>query len=541
MQGLAGTGTLLWLALRRDRIIAPIWILALTAFALSQAIGTIALYPTEADLARLAATTQGAGSNPAVVALTGPPFDVSTYGGATAWQVVVWQAALIGLMSLLLMVRHTRAEEEEAGRAELVGSGVVGRYAWLAAGLLAVLAANAALAVLSIAGYAAVGLPLAGSLALAAGPGLAGFTFAAVAAVTAQLSERARLASGLAAALLGLAFLLRAAGDAATAAPGGPDLEWLVWLSPIGWAEQLRPFAGERWWTLLLPLALSAALVALAAWFVRLRDVGAGMLASRPGPATAPAWLGTPAGLTWRLQRGALLGWTAGMAITGFTFGILAQDMGEFAAGDPQTARAFEQLGGGGAIIDAYLAAVFSLTGIVVAGYAVQAVLRLRAEESAYRAELVLATAVPRARWAACHLLGAAAGTAVVLAAAGLAGGLAHGLRAGDLAGELPRLLGAALVQAPAVWVLAGLAAALFGLAPRLVAASWAAVALALLVGQFGRVLQLDQWMKDLSPFTHIPRLPGGEVTAAPLLWLAALALALGLAGVAGFRRRDVG
>jgi ABC-2 type transport system permease protein len=41
---------------------------------------------------------------------------------------------------------------------------------------------------------------------------------------------------------------VRAIGDA------GPH--WLSWLSPLGWMQQLRPFADERWWVLLLAVAL---------------------------------------------------------------------------------------------------------------------------------------------------------------------------------------------------------------------------------------------------------------------------------------------
>ena len=64
---------------------------------------------------------------------------------------------LLGLMSMLLVTRHTR-QEEETGRAELVSAGVVGRYAWLAASLLYVLAVNVVLAALTAAGYVAMGL-----------------------------------------------------------------------------------------------------------------------------------------------------------------------------------------------------------------------------------------------------------------------------------------------------------------------------------------------------------------------------------------------
>jgi ABC-2 type transport system permease protein len=60
-------------------------------------------------------------------------------------------------------------------------------------------------------------------------------------------------------------------------------------------------------------------------------------------------------------------------------------------------------------------------------------------------------------------------------------------------------------------------------------------------IALFGQVLQLSHWVMDISPFTHAPRLPGGTVSAAPLVWLCLAALALAAAGLAGLRRRDVG
>jgi ABC-2 type transport system permease protein len=534
MKGFAGTGQLLRLALRRDRVVGTVWVLGLFVFAFSQAASIIGLYPTQADLDRLARTAGGIGANPAVVALQGPAYDASTYGGATAWQLVTPWTLVIGLMSILLVTRHTR-QEEETGRAELVSAAAVGRYAWLTSSLLYVLVANLVLAGLSALGFVALGLPAAGSVALAVACGLNGLVFAGVAAICVQLTEYARPANGIAFAVLGVAFLLRAIGDTAT------ELSWLSWLSPIGWAERFQPFAGERWEVLVLPVALLAVLLAGAAALLVRRDLGAGVLATRLGPADAAPWLRSPLALAWRLQRGALTGWMVGAAVAGLSFGVLAQDMVQFAAEDPETAELLASLGGSGSIADIYLAAILTWIGMLAAGYAVQATLRLRSEEAELRAEQVLATATPRVGWAGSHLLVAAGGAAAVLATGGLLAGLAHGLRSGDLGGELPRVLAGALVQLPAVWVMAAVGAALFGLLPRLVvAATWAALAVVLSITLFGEALQLGQWLLDLSPFAHLPKLPAATFTVTPLVWLLAVAAALATAGLAAFRRRDL-
>jgi ABC-2 type transport system permease protein len=533
MSAVAGAGPLARLAVRRDRIMLPVWIYVLTALMAGTGYSFKSLYRTLASREQVAA---GTAHNPAVLALTGPLFGTSV-GALTAWKYGAFAAAAAALMSIFVVIRHTRADEE-AGRLELVGSAAVGRHSALAAGVLVAAAANGVLALLLAAGLTAVGLPAAGSLALGLAIGSCGLVFAAVAAVAAQLSGTARGARGIAIGVLGGAFVLQSVGAAAGAA--GP--QWLGWLSPVGWALQVRAFAGDRWLVLALPLAAAVAVTALAVAMAARRDLGAGLVPSRPGPAQARPSLRSPLALAWRLQRGALAGWAAALLVVGVVDGAAAKGVGSLLGSGTQVRTALARLGGQSGITSAYLAAVMGIIGVVAAAYATAAVLRLRTEESAQRAEPVLVASAGRVRWAASHLIIAVAGTAVVLAAAGLGAGLGYGLRAGDPGTQVPRLLGAALAQLPAALVVAAVAVALFGLLPRsCVAGGWAALALAAVLVELGPTLRLARWLQDISPFTHVPKLPGGPVMAAPLAWLTVIAAVLAAAGLAGLRRRDIG
>jgi len=524
---LTGTNALLRLALRRDRVMIPAWVYGVTALVLSTAYGFKTLFTTTAARLQFAS---GIADKATFKILYGPPFDLSTTGGLTAWRIGGVAASFAGLMSLLLTVRHTRAEEE-TGRAELLGATVVGRHAGLAAALLVVAIANAVLAALVTIGLAAFGLPLAGAAAMGLGVALAGCTFGALAAVCAQVATTARGAGGAAGALLGLAFILRAAGDVGDGT--------LSWLSPIGWAQRLRPFAGERWGVLVLPLLLTAVLVPVAVALANRRDQGAGMLPDRPGRPAASRWLGGPLGLAWRLQRGLLLGWVAGFIVFGAIFGSVAKDVANLGN---QLADLVRRFGGGGIpdLVDTYVAAIMGILAVTAAVYVIQAVQRIRTEETTLRAEPVLAAATSRWRWAGAHLLCAAVGTVVVMAAAGGAAGLAYGLRIGDVSGQVPRMLEAALVQVPAAWVLGGVAFAAVGLLPRLVALGWAAFGLCFALAWIGGLLNLPHLVLDLSPFHHAPQYPLASVTAEPLLLLLAAAAALTLLGLEGLRRRDM-
>jgi ABC-2 type transport system permease protein len=532
---LTGTAVLARLALRRDRMLLPIWVYLVLVGTSVNAYTFAHLYKTQASREALVASGL---NNPALLFLYGRLSGTSV-GALTAWRYGVWAALFAVLMSVFTVVRHTRANEE-AGRLELIGSARVGRQAPLAAALAVTAVANVLLAVLLAVILPFIGPPAAGSLALALGVGTCGLAFTGITAVTVQLSAGARAARGMALALLGLSFLLRAIGDSAGAR--GPS--WLTWVLPLGWTEMLRPFAEERWWVLALPVAVFLAGTWLAFALAARRDQGAGLLPDRAGrPAASPLMSG-PFSLAWRLQWTTLAGWAAGYVFIFAVSGAAADGIGQLAGTSSGLKNEFARLGGQSAIVSAYLSALMLLAGLGAAAYGVSAVLRLRSEEAGDLAEPVLAGAQGRVRWGLSHVLVAMAGSALLLAAAGVAAGLGYWVRASGVpAGtEVARMLGAGLAQLPAAGVIVGIAVLAFGLLPKAaVVVSWAAFGLALAVNLFGQSLQLSHWVLDVSPFTHAPRLPGGAVSATPLLWLALLALAGVVAGLAALRRRDIG
>ena len=530
---LAGTGELTKLAVRRDRIALAATVYVIVALVAGTAYSFKKLYPTAAGRAALAATGE---ANPALRFLYGRLYG-SSLGALTTWRYGIWAGIFAALAVIFVVIRHTRTDEE-AGRLELVGSAVVGRAAALVAGLLTAITPVLAITALLCVALPLVGLPAAGAAALALGIGACGLAFTGIAAVAAQLSSTARGARGIALGVLGVAFVLRGVGDSAGAS--GPS--WLSWMSPLAWIQLARPFAAERWWVLALPLAVFAAGVVLAFLLAARRDLGAGLLPDRPGRPAASRLLNGPFGLAWRLHRGTLAGWLTGYVFTFAASGAAAEGIGQLFGTSSALQREFTRLGGQAAIVDAYLAALMLLAGLVGAAYATSTVLRLRAEETGDRAEPVLATATGRLRWALSHVTVAVAGTVLLLAAAGMATGLGYGLRAGSAGTEVARMLGAAMAQLPASLALAAVTVLMFGLFPRAaVPGAWTAVGMVVAIALFGQVLQVSHWVLDISPFTHSPRLPGGTVAAEPLLWLCLAALAFGVTGLFGLRRRDIG
>lgn len=530
---LAGTGTLLRLALRRDRITMPVWVLCLGLTA-SSTVGRLkSAYDTPARRADLVHDMNGNGSTRA---LFGAAFDDSL-GALTVWRVGAFLTVFAAIMSLLIVIRHTR-EEEETGRQEALSAGMVGRRAGLTSALLAVGIANGAVTLLIAGGLAGQGGT--GALALGLAVGLSGMAFGGLAAVAAQLTENARLARGLSSAAVGVAFVLRMAGDAAEDGTKGSG-HVLVWLSPLGWAEYARPYGGERWWPLLLIAVLAAASISLAYSLAGRRDVGASFYASRPGPPAAGPLLNGVYGLGWRLQRGALLGWAAGFVFAGAIFGSISDGADDFLGDSEQTRDIIQRMGGAQGLNDAFLAAMVGVLGTILAVYTASSVLRLRSEETDQRAEPLLSNAVGRLRWAGSHLVIAYLGPVVILAIGGLALGLGYGVAAGDLGDQLGRCMGAALAQLPALWVLTSVTVFLVGVLPKYSAAAWAFVGWVVALGWMGPALELSDSVMNTSPFSHLPKLPGDEMTAAPFLWLLLLSVVLAAGGLVGLRRRDIG
>ena len=526
---LVGTRRLVRLILRRDRFLLPIWVLAASLMPLAAASGFRTLY---AGPAALAVAATGFANNPAFRALFGPVF-APNVGSLVAWRSSIF-LVVVGVCSALTVIRHTRVEEE-TGRRELVGSTVVGRHAPLAAALLVCGLASASLTALVSLGTISQGLSTVGSVALGLQTASVSLVFGAAGALAAQLTLTAGGARAIALAAVGLAYVLRAAGDAG-------DVGALSWASPIGWAQRLRPFAGEQWWVLLLLLAVVLAAGGAAVYLSAHRDVGSGVFAPRLGPAVGSPRLVSPLGLAWRLHRGLLAGWAVGLAVLGGIYGSVAEAVGDLLRDNPDLQQIFERLAPSpGSLSDLYLAAVMGVLGLLAAAYGIQATLRLRVEEQDMRAEPVLATAVTRARWMGAHLLFSFTGPAVVLAVAGTTAGLFYGVVAGDVARQVPRVLAGALVQLPAVWVLVGVTAALFGLMPRLSFGGWAVFGAVVFISFLGAVLQFGQWFMDLSPFTHVPLLPGAKLVILPLVVLTCTGAALAAAGVGGLHRRDVG
>lgn len=526
-----GVGVLVRFLLRRDRVKLPAWTGCLGLFVVYLATALPNVAGTEEDLRGAAQLF----ADPVGRLLIGPGygFEDPSLERFAANGYGLYFALVAALMSILLVVRHTRLEEQ-TGRAELVRANVVGRSAALTATVIVAVLTNLVAGVVvfaAMAGYA--GFAIHGSLVFAAGIAATGLAFAGVTTIAVQLSQYARAAAGMAGGVLGLAFLLRAGGD--MAAQGGSALSWT---SPLAWAQQTAPFVLDRWWPLALSLAFTVATTAVAYALAERRDLGASRIATRPGAARGSEALGTPIGLAGRLHRASILGWGISLAVGGLAFGAYAQALLDAFEDLPEV---FIDLFGGGEqeMLAGYLAYMAIFMAFLAGGYAITGVQSLRGEETGGRAEPLLATPIGRGAWLLTNLAVIAAAVVVMLSATGLSMGVGAAIVTGDPA-HLWELTLAGLNQVPAVWLVLGLAAMLFGVLPRAVPAAWALVAYGVITGTFGPLLDLPEAALDVSPFAHAAEVPLEAVDPVPLLVLTLIAGAAVAVGAVAFRRRDL-
>jgi len=531
VSGFTGTATMLRLDLRRDRLLLPVGVLTLVALAGSSARATVALYPDPASAIEAARVVA---ASAALTGMYGPIADPGNPDSVAVFKTMVMGGIFTALLAYAVVRRHTRTEEE-SGRSELLGAGVLGRRATLGAAVLLAGAAVLLTGTLTTLSLVAAGLGTAGSVAFGMAWVGIGLSFTGITAVAAQLTATARGCAAVVLGALGVAYLLRAVGDTSSGAVGQ-----LTWLSPLGWAEKLEMFGADRFVVGLVPLVFAAAMVGLAFALLERRDLGAGLIAPRPGPAGARVSLGSPRALAWRLQRGGLICCAAAYLVLGLVLGGVAGNVGAL-VNTPGVEELLRAMGGDAtSLADVFVSTELRFLAFGAAAYGIFAALRLRAEEVSLHLEQLLSTRVSRTAVLLSHAGPALAGSAGLMLVLGL--GLAVSVAPQEgLGPALGHVLPAAISTIPAIWVCVGLALVIFGGRPRAVGAAWGILAAFLLLAEFGPLLGLPTAVIDLSPFSHGSVVPGGVPQPVPLLVLLALAGALVVAAVAAFRRRDLG
>ena len=517
-------GPMLPISWRTNRRPIVAWVFGMVVVFAATAFSVNNLYGTPAELKTYAAATQ---ADTAIYAINGRPYGLDGIGGAIAYEFAFIGAIAIPLMAIILATRMTRLEEQ-TGRMELVRAGAVGRTAALRAAAVLVVSAFLAMAlgmgvVLAILGlsWPAVALyPMASALL--------GVAFAALTALAAQVVAYARTVTALGIAVLVISFVGRGAGDVRDNA--------LVWVSPLGWAEQTRAFGDARWWPLLLLIVTTVAAYVAADRITERRDLGEGLVAQRSGNSQASAALISTLGLAARRHRNAIVGWSVIAALVGASFGSLGDAFATVAAGN---ATLNDILAGDGDGSNAFVSFVVILIALICMGFAISGVARAAQEEDLGRLEPMLAGGLSRWRWLGAHVVVLTTGLVLIAATGGLGLGIADALSTGD-SSQVIDLVGATFAYLPAAALLLAIALALYGLRPRWLWAGWLPLVFVTIVAVLGDTLQLPDWVINLSPLIWVGRVPLEDASGFALAATAVSVALVGTGALGAFRSRDV-
>ncbi|WP_010098390.1 ABC transporter permease [Ornithinibacillus scapharcae] len=523
------TGRLTRFILRRDRLRLPIWILGIAFFTFIIPGAFLELYPSQQERDIMAGTMK----NPAMIAIAGPAdFDHYTIGVMTAHQMLIFTAIVVGLMSILLVTRHTRADEED-GRIELIRSLPVGRLSTLNATIMVYVITYILLALIVGLGLFTLdieGMDLEGSMLYGAVLGSTGVFFTGLTALFAQVSQSSRGTIGLSISVLIIAYILRAVGDVSN--------EKISWFSPLGLVTQTEVYSSNNWWPVLALCVASILLIVAAYYLNTIRDMGEGFLPSRPGRKHASIFLQSPIGLILRLQRTGLISWALGMFVMGVSYGSILGDLEAFFDGSQELQKMLvtEE---GYSLIEQFLPMLMMVMAILAAIPAIMSINKLYGEEKKQRIEHVLGRAVSRTSLMRSYLVIASINGCVMLSLAAVGLWLAGSLVVTDGL-EFSLVYGAAITYFPATLVMIGLATALIGWLPKKTSVIWIYISYSFFVLYLGKLFQFPEWVGKLSPFGFIPQVPMEEMDWLTTILLIVMAVIFSIIGMMGYSRRDI-
>jgi ABC-2 type transport system permease protein len=472
-------------------------------------------------------------ANPAVRALYGMPFDVTTAGGFAVWRVGTFLCVFAGLWAVTVTTRVLRGEEE-AGRWDLLLTSSITRDGLLLDHTTILGGGAVGVGLTVFVAFAGYGEPVGASALYGLGVGLLTLTFVAVGALTSQLFGARRRALGVAGAVLGVSYVIRMVAD------GTSSGQWMRWLSPLGWVENLQAFA-ENDPLPLVPLAITPAILfTVAVLLDRRRDTDEGIIRDSGNAVARTRLLHSPVGFAWRQRLGGLLGWGLGLLAFGFVMGAITKAFVDFIANDPDIAELTAQFGFTSLSSPiGFIASMDAMCVAVICVYAVTGVSRLWEDEQFDRLDLVFAARVSRTEWLRAATVSTGVTAAITLVAVGLGTWTGAAVTGVDV--TIAECIGAVINLAPLVVLFLGLALALHGLFPRWTIPLAAGGAGALYVLSFlGPAIDLPDWLTNLSPWRHVAVAPPDPVNWAGTIVMTALGLGLGAVGFVGYARRDL-
>jgi ABC-2 type transport system permease protein len=529
MQAHAQTGKLFRFSIRKEWVKILLWLIGGVAFIAVGVFAFVEVYGDPVEREAMAFAME----NPAMEALFGRAIGLDNYtiGAMYSHMMTVMLLCYFALMSILLVVRNTRAEEEE-GILEMLRALPTGRVAHTTSAILLLVVTNLFVAVstvLLIVPFGDESMTVEGALLTGTIYGTIGLFFGAITLVTAQLSNNARGAMMGAFGVLGLSYILRTIGDSGT--------EFFSWISPLGLLYGTEPFVNNYWWPVIVANVIVGLLIVFALYLGQRRDIGAGLLPDRAGKRDANSFLKTLLGFNWKLIRTSFFVWLVAVMLLGISYGSVIGDLDGLLEGN----EIIEQMivsDSEYSMVDQFVSTIIGVLSILASIPAIQFFLRLKGEEKKGRSEVMLAGT--RSRGSIIRMFcQVACASALVLHVAQM-GAFIGAAVAMDSNVDTAQIWQTGLAYLPAIWVMIGLATLLYGWVPKATGWIWAYLIFAFIIHYFAGLFDIPEWIMGISVFHHIPSIPMDEWSWGIFLGLTILAKVLALIGFEGYKRRDI-
>ncbi|MEL0537543.1 ABC transporter permease [Staphylococcus debuckii] len=448
-----------------------------------------------------------------------------------AYEMQLFTVILVAIMNILWVAKDTRGEEED-GHLEMMLALPVGRIAILASAVIQQAILNAVMGIIIGIGLTMMNIShftVEGGFLYGATLAASGWMFGMLTLVISQLAVTRSQTTGISISLLLIMYLMRAIGDV--------SIQGLSNWVPLGWIAHTEVYTNNYWWPVAALIATGLVLFVIGYILSGRRDIEAGMLPSFPGHAKAGWLLKSLIGMQFRLQRTGIIAWGIGMFVLGLAYGSVFGDLDTFFKNNPILQRMLT--GNGSNYAEQFVPILMAIMGMMSTIPVLMAIFKVRKEIAIQRDELILSHPVGRTRYLMSFIWIGLLNSILMVILAGL------GMYCGEISSmnhpiAFEKIISASLVYIPAILVFAGLAVLVAGWFGKMSILVYLYLAYCFLVVYLGQLLDVKKWLKSITPFGHVPRLPIADMEWSPLLWILLLAFIFIVTGLIGFRRRDI-
>ena len=477
------------------------------------------------------------------------PIGLENISGYLQWRVYGALPLLFGIWVVVSAAGASRGDEDRGLLDEWISAGVgpmrylVSRFiGFVAAATIAVAATSAAID----AGAVSAGRPLDVAAVIEVSVALLALVVAcwAIVVVIAQLAASRNATIGVASGVLLVMFFINSLGRSID------SLRQIAqYVSPFYYYDRSNPLTAGGSFDVAGTIGLfvaAAALVALAMWLMRVRDVGSPAI--RLKPREAPRTLEPSHNPLLRVpvlsalyeQRLGLLAWIVGTSLGAEYTASLGRQIVDLSK-NASAFRVYLTLAGHG---DPYVALTgffwFGIFQLLLATYAIAQVARWAADDNEGRLEMVLSAPVSRARVVLERAITLVIGTTLVIAFSSLA--FYYGAHQAGINVQAGDLFRASIAAVPFGASFAAIGALLASRAPRQTVVVLGAVVFAsYIITQLGPLLKWPDWVMRLSLLSLYgnPLTSGIDWTG---LWILIAVCVVGFGlGAVLLQRRDVG